>query len=117
MTTECYEASFVLFANVRRDTINFEMPGPSRFIVQQMPGVCPGGGVFATGTDSHIITLTEYFENQFGGTPNKHHIHKNNNGHFFFAIEQNVRHLCVWSIGGIIWSSITTVFHHKVATK
>ena len=53
MTTECYELSFLLFANAR-EAGHHELPNARHpgLIVHQMPGVSPGG--LAVGTDSHM---------------------------------------------------------------
>ena len=43
MTTGCYEASFLLFANAREVGTPLTMPSPPRLILYQTPGIYPRG--------------------------------------------------------------------------
>ena len=56
MTTGCYDASFLLFANAWGAGTVFTAKCPPRpgFIVDQIPGICSGGGMLVAGIDSHI---------------------------------------------------------------
>ena len=64
MTTGCYEASLLLFANARGDgtlvTVKCPAPGTHR---KKMPGVCRGGGMLAVGIDSHIMLMRQNINN------------------------------------------------------
>ena len=59
MTTGCYEASFLLFANARGPgPINYQMSGLPEFIVYQIPGVCLRP-VYARGWNWRAHTLND----------------------------------------------------------
>ena len=60
LTTWCYEASFLLFANARGGHYYLANARPPGFTVYQMARVCPGEMLVA-GIDSHICTPQDYW--------------------------------------------------------